>query len=195
MRDRALSLPTAWPHNATRGQGAGLPAARRLAPTPQRAQQMRQRALAPGVPAAGVPGDRVSGAHRARRWWGEAYRPAHVVAVSGPAYVWRAGRPQQVQTILAALAAEGGGRVRAGAGAKGPRWSDWPWRALAAPRQPPWRRGLWVRWRLRAPTELPASVGCAPPVTVRATGVQGAGRRWTLERCFAEAQGEVGREQ
>jgi hypothetical protein len=47
---------------------------------------------------------------------------AYVMAVSGKADVWRAGRQHQVKSILAALVTEGWEWLSAGDGAKGPRW-------------------------------------------------------------------------
>ena len=156
---------------------------------------MLQRAFDHGVPAAWVTGDSVYGDNRSLRLWLEEHRHAHVLAVSGKEYVWRAGRHQQVKTLLAALAAEGWCRLRAGDGAKGPRWYDWTWLPLAAPLQPHWRRWLLVRRSLSAPTELTAYVVLAPQVTVLATVVQVAGSRWPVERCFDAATGEGGLEQ
>jgi len=52
-----------------------------------------------------------------------------------------------------------------------------------------------VRRSLSDPTELTAYVVFAPQVTVLATVVQVAGSRWTVERCFEEAKGEVGLDQ
>jgi len=195
MLDRELYLPTEWTNNATRCKGAGIPAARRFATKPQLAQQMLQRAFDHGVLAAWVTGDSVYGDNRSLRLWLEEHRHAHVLAVSGKEYVWRAGRQQQVKTILAALAAEGWCRLSAGDGAKGPRWYDWTWLSLAAPLQPHWRRWLLVRRSLSDPTELTAYVVFAPHVTVLETVVQVAGSRWTIERCFEEAKGEVGLDQ
>ena len=85
--------------------------------------------------------------------------------------------------------------MSAGDGAKGPRWYDWRWLPLATPLQPAWRRWLLVRRSLSDPTELTAYVVFAPHGTVLATVVQVAGSRWTVERCFEEAKGEVGLEQ
>jgi SRSO17 transposase len=195
MLDRELYLPTEWTNNATRCKGAGIPAERRFATKPQLAQQMLQRAFDHGVPAAWVTGDSVYGDNRSLRLWLEAHRHAHVLAVSGKEYVWRAGRQQQVKTLLAALAAEGWYRLSAGDGAKGPRWYDWTWLPLAAPLQPHWRRWLLVRRSLSDPTELTAYVVFAPHGTVLETVVQVAGSRWTVERCFEEAKGEVGLDQ
>jgi SRSO17 transposase len=195
LLDRELSLPKEWPNDATRGQGAGLPTERLFATKPPRAQQRLKRAFAQGVPAAWVTGDCVYGDNRSLRRWFEEHRHAHVLAVSGQAYVWRAGRHQQVKPILAALAAAGWSRLSAGDGAKGPRWYDWTGLPLAAPLQLHWRRWLLGRRSLSDPTELTAYVGFAPPGTVLATVVQVAGRRWTVEQCFEEAKGEVGLDQ
>ena len=68
-------------------------------------------------------------------------------------------------------------------------------RSLATPWPPHWRRWLLVRRSLRDPTELTAYVVCAPHAVALATVVQVAGSRWTVERCFAEAKGEVGLDQ
>ena len=46
-----------------------------------------------------------------------------------------------------------------------------------------------------APTELTAYVVFAPHAVALATVVQVAGSRWTVERCFEEAKGEVGLDQ
>jgi SRSO17 transposase len=156
---------------------------------------MLKRAFDHGVPAAWVTGDSVYGDNRSLRLWLEEHRHAHVLAVSGKEYVWRAGRQQQVKTLLAALAVEGWCRLSAGDGAKGPRWYDWLWLPLAAPLQPHWCRWLLVRRSVSDPTELTAYVVFAPQVTVLATVVQVAGSRWTVERCFEEAKGEVGLDQ
>jgi SRSO17 transposase len=100
-----------------------------------------------------------------------------------------------VKTILTTLAAEGWCRLSAGDGTKGPRWDDWMWLPLATPWQPRWRRWLLVRRSLRDPTALTASVVFAPPTAALATVGQVAGSRWTVERCFEEAKGEVGLDQ
>ena len=106
---------------------------------------------------------------------------AHVLAVSGKAYVWRAGRQHQVKTLLAALEAEGWCRVRAGDGAQGPRWYDWCWWPWAAPLRSAWHRWLLVRRRVSDPTELTAYVVFAPEATALETVVQVAGSRWPIE--------------
>jgi SRSO17 transposase len=118
-----------------------------------------------------------------------------VLAVSGKAYLWQAGQQHQVTTLLATLTPDGWARLRAGDGTTGPRWYDWRWLALAAPRQLHWRRWRVVRRSLHDPTELTASIVCAPRATVLETVVQVAGRRWTIAQCFEEAKGDVGLDQ
>jgi hypothetical protein len=111
-------------------------------------------------------------------------------AVSGQEYVWVDGR--QVKPRLAALAEEGWRRLRAGDGAKGPRWDAWRWRPLAAPLAPGWCRWLLVRRRLNDPTDLTAYMVFAPQATTLEEVVPVAGSRWTIERGFEAAKGEVG---
>jgi SRSO17 transposase len=192
LLDRELSLPQEWMNDPERCQGAGIPADRLFATQPQLARQMLQRAFDAQVPAAWGTGDSVYGDDRRLRVWLEEHERAYVLAVTGKEYVWRAGRQQQGKTILATLATEGWHRMSAGDGTKGPRWYDWMWLPLAAPWQPDWRRWLLVRRSLSAPTALTAYVVFAPQATTLATIVPVAGSRWTVERCFEEAKGEVG---
>ncbi len=195
LLDCALYLPQAWTNDSARCERAGVPEKQPLATKPQLARQLLTRAFDARVPMAWVTGDSVYGNDRRLRVWLEEQEHAYVMAVSGQEYVWRAGRQYQVKGILAALATEGWARLSAGDGAKGPRWDDWMGLSLAAPWQPDWRRWLLVRRSLSDPTELTAYVVFAPHETTLATVVQVAGSRWTIERCFEEAKGEVGLDQ
>jgi SRSO17 transposase len=192
LRDRERSLPAEWTTDRARCQQAGLPADRGFATKPALAQEMLPRTLAAGVPARWVTGDRVDGDDRRLRLWLDAQPQAPVLAVSGKAYVWLDVRPRQVKTILAALPTEGWPRLRAGEGAKGPRWDDWRWLPVAEPLEPNWRRWLLVRRRVSASQDLPADVVLAPQETPLAEVVRVAGTRWTLAQLFDAAQGEVG---
>jgi SRSO17 transposase len=192
LLDRELYVPQAWTNDRERCRKAGIPAARRLATKPQLAQQMLARAFAAGVPARWVTGDRVYGADRRLRMWLEAQPQAYVLAVSGQAYVWVDEQPRHVKSILAALPEAGWTRLSAGDGAKGPRWYDWRWLALADPLEPGWRRWLLVRRRVSTPTELTAYVVFARQETMLAEVVRVAGTRWTIESCCEAAKGEVG---
>jgi SRSO17 transposase len=131
LLDRELSLPKAWADDRDRCRQVGIPEDRRCATTPQLAQRMRARAFAAGVPATWVTGDRVYGDDRRLRLWLESCPQAHVLAVSGKEYVWLNWPQRRVKTILATLPDEGWTRLRAGDGAKGPRWYAWRWRPLA----------------------------------------------------------------
>lgn len=195
LLDCALYLPQAWTNDSARCERAGVPEKQPFATKPQLARQLLTRAFDARVPMAWVTGDSVYGNDRRLRVWLEEQDHAYVMAVSGQEYVWRAGRQYQVKHILAALETEGWSRLSAGDGAKGPRWYDWMWLPLAAPWQPDWRRWLLVRRSLSDPTELTAYVVFAPHETTLATVVQVAGSRWTIEKCFEEAKGEVGLDQ
>lgn len=192
LLDRELYVPQEWTNDRDRCRKAGIPEARRFATKPQLAQQMLVRAFAAGVPARWVTGDRVYGADRRLRMWLEAQPQAYVLAVSGQAYVWVDEQQRQVKSILAALPEAGWTRLSAGDGAKGPRWYDWRWLALADPLEPGWRRWLLVRRRVSTPTELTAYVVLARQETMLAEVVRVAGTRWTIESCFEAAKGEVG---
>jgi SRSO17 transposase len=195
LLDRELYLPKAWTDDPARCRQAGIPAERQFATKPQLAQHMLQRALAAGGPGRWVTGDSVYRNDRRLRVWLEAQPQASVLAVSGQAYVWRGWQPRQVNTLLATLPEDRGTRWRAGDGAKGPRWYNWQWLPLADPVDPPWRRWLLGRRRLSTPTERTASVVCAPQATALEAVVRVAGSRWTMERSFEAAKGEVGLDQ
>lgn len=192
LLDRELYVPQEWTNDRDRCRKAGIPEARRFATKPQLAQQMLVRAFAAGVPARWVTGDRVYGADRRLRMWLEAQPQAYGLAVSGQAYVWVDEQQRQVKSILAALPEAGWTRLSAGDGAKGPRWYDWRWLALADPLEPGWRRWLLVRRSVSTPTELTAYVVFARQETMLAEVVRVAGTRWTIESCFEAAKGEVG---
>jgi SRSO17 transposase len=192
LLDRELYLPKEWTDDCVRCQQAGIPTDRPFATKPQLARQMLDRTLAAGVPAQWVTGDSVYGGDRRLRQWLEAQPHAYVLAVSGQEYVWLSGQQRQVKTILAALPEEGGTRLSAGDGAKGPRWYEWRWLPLAVPLEPGWHRWLLVRRRLSEPVELTAYVVFGRQVTTLEEVVRVAGSRWTIESGFEAAKGEVG---
>ena len=121
-RDRERSLPQEWTDDRERCRQAGLPEGRRVATKPPLAQLMLARAFAAGVPAHWVTGDSICGHNRRLRLGLAAQPQAYVLAVSGQEYVWLHGRQRQVTTLVATLPADGWTRLRAGDGAKGPRW-------------------------------------------------------------------------
>ena len=143
LLDRELYLPQAWTDDWERCRQVGMPEDRHLATKPQLAQPMLARALAAGVPATWVTGDRVYGENRPWRQWLEAQPQAYVLAVSGKAYVGLGAQPRQVNTLLASWPVEGWTRLSGGDGAKGPRRYDWRWVSLADPVAPPGAAGCW----------------------------------------------------
>ena len=195
LLDRELYLPKEWTDDPARCRQVGIPEDRRFATKPQLAQQMLARAFAAGVPATWVTGDSVYGEDRRLRVWLESCPQAYVLAVSGKEYVWLDWHQRQVKTILATLPGEGWTRLRAGDGAKGPRWYAWRWLPLAEPLEPGWRRWLLVRRGLGDPSALTAYVVFAPQDTPLEEVVRVAGTRWTIESCFEAAKSEVGLDQ
>jgi SRSO17 transposase len=195
LLDRELYLPKEWTDDPARCRQVGIPEDRRFATKPKLAQQMLARAFAAGVPATWVTGDSVYGDDRRLRVWLESCPQAYVLAVSGKEYVWLNWHQRQVKTILATLPDEGWTRLRAGDGAKGPRWYAWRWLPLAEPLEPGWRRWLLVRRSLGDPSGLTAYVVFAPQDTPLEEVVRVAGTRWTIESCFEAAKSEVGLDQ
>jgi SRSO17 transposase len=195
LLDRELYLPEAWTNDHARCQQAGIPEDQRFATKPTLAKQMLQRTLAAGAPAQWVTGDSVYGDDRRLRTWLESRPQAYVLAVSGKEYVWLDWQQRRVSAILAAMPDDGWSRLRAGEGAKGPRWFDWRWLPLAAPLEPGWRRWLLIRRRAREPTDVAAYVVFAPEGTPLEEVVRVASRRWTIESCFEAAKSEVGLDQ
>src|SRR5215471_5776310 len=113
---------------------AGIPPERAFTTKPALARGMLEQALQAGVAARWVTGDSVYGENRRLRMWLEEDAHTYVLAVSGKEYVWLGWQQQQVTTVLTALPTDGWTRHSAGAGATGPRWYDWDWLPLAAPR-------------------------------------------------------------
>jgi SRSO17 transposase len=192
LLDRELYLPQEWTTDRARCRQAGIPDERGFATKPQLAQQMLARAVGAGVPAKWVTGDSVYGADRRLRRWLEGQPQASVLAVSGKEYVGLSWQQRRVNTILAALPADGWTRLSAGEGAKGPRWYDWRWLPLAEPQEPGWCRWLLGRRSVSAPQELQAYVVFALQQTALTEVVRVAGTRWTIESGFEAAKGEVG---
>jgi SRSO17 transposase len=194
--DRDLYLPKSWTDDRARCRAAGIPDAVAFQTKPQLAQAMLQRAVDGGVPVRWVTADCVYGADPGLRQWLEAHPVAYVLAVRKDTYlavahatgVWRRG----VETLAAAVPADGWQRLSAGAGSKGPRWYDWAQVPLAEPAPAGWTLWLLVRRSLRDPTQLAYYRVYAPAETTLTTIVTVAGTRWTVEECLETGKGEVG---
>lgn len=82
LLDRALYLPESWTNDRWRCCQVGVPHEVEFATKPELAQQMLQRAVEAGVPAAWVTGESVYGGHSGLRNWLEARPLAYVLALS-----------------------------------------------------------------------------------------------------------------
>jgi SRSO17 transposase len=198
--DRALYLPEEWCEDRPRCQAAGIPDDVPFHTKPVLAQQMLERALDAGVPAAWVTADEVYGGNRRLRMWLEEHEQPFVLAVKSSEplfYFGIPGRSQpQAATIAAALPAEAWQVLSAGAGSKGPREYRWAWVDLARLGWPGWRHALLVRERLtpneKGEYERAYYVVFAPARATLQDVVRVAGTRWAIEQGFEAAKQEVG---
>jgi SRSO17 transposase len=193
--DRELYLPEEWADDPTRREEAGIPDDVTFQTKPELAQQMLERALAAGVPAAWVTGDEVYGGARRLRLWLEAQRQPFVLAIKRSEPLWvltgRGPLEQRADTI----APRDWTCLSAGDGAKGPRLYDWARVPIRPLREPGWEHWLLVRRSLADPEDVAHYVCFAPDGTPLEALVRVAGTRWTIESCIEEAKGEVGLDQ
>ena len=165
-----LVPPTSWPEDAGRRQRTGIVPQAGFAPQPELTQVMLGRAVALGVPASWVAGDRVYGDARRLRRWLEGCQKAYVLAVSGKERVGLQGSGQRwVKSVLAGLDEGAWQRLSVASGGKGPRLYDWQCVRLMAPALAGWRHCLLVRRSLTAEQTLTACAVFAPSQTDLAT--------------------------
>jgi hypothetical protein len=124
--------------------------------------------------------------------WLETVPKAYVMAISGKERVTKNWHTHRVSSFLKTPPAEGGERLSAGDGAKGPRLYDWVRIPLSVPLHEGWSHWLLLRRSISDPTDLCAYVCFAPNETILEVLVQVAERRWTIEACVEAAKGEVG---
>ncbi len=198
--DRELYLPKEWCEDRPRCRAAGVPDTVPFRTKPVLAQQMLERALDAGVPAAWVTGDEVYGSNRRLRMWLEARRQPFVLAVRSTEALLRYDaeglRQPHAATIAAALPADAWQVLSAGAGTKGARTSRWAWTDLFRLGWPGWRHALLVRERLTPNAdgehERAYYVVFAPKRATLEDVVRVAGTRWAIESSFEAAKQEVG---
>ena len=198
--DRELYLPEEWCDDRPRCRAAGIPDTVPFRTKPVLAQEMLERALAAGVPAAWVTGDEVYGSNRRLRMALEKRGQPFVLAVRSTEALFYFGLPGKAQphaaTIAAALPADAWQQLSAGAGTKGPRDSRWAWTDLARRGWPGWRHALLVRERLtpnaEGEHERAYYVVFAPEAATLPEVVRVAGARWAIEASFEAAKQEVG---
>jgi SRSO17 transposase len=188
--DRALYLPKSWTGDENRRQEAAVPDELGFATKPQLAQQMIERALDAGAPAAWAAGDEVYGDNPKLRAALEARGLGYVLAVSCTHRVPTAAGPQRADHLARKIPRQAWQKLSAGRGAKGHRWYDWALVAITTG-SPAGHQHLLVR-RNRATGEL-AYYRCYSPCPVPlSTLVRVAGSRWTVEETFQNSKGLAG---
>lgn len=190
--DRALYLPKEWAGDAGRRAEAGVPPGVRFATKGQLAKAMLARAFAAEVPAAWVTGDEVYGDDgHLRRWLEEQWRP-YMLAVSRSHRVWRQGRQERIDRLVADLPAEAWVTLSAGEGSQGPRLYDWAWGHLPYVTASGMAQWVLVRRSLSDPSDLAYYRAYGPEDTPVEELVRVAGTRWIIEESFERAKGAVG---
>jgi SRSO17 transposase len=195
--DRALFVPREWFADRDRCRRAGIPDESTHRTKPQFAQEMLERALDAGVPAAWVTGDEVYGSDGKLRRALEARGQAYVLAVRSnestttwPPY----GPPGQIRTaaVAAAVSAAAWQRLSCGEGVHGPRWYDWAVQPLRPALRDGWVHAVLLRRHPERRDELAYYLVYAPQDTSLAEMVHAAGARWTIDDTFKLAKGQVG---
>jgi SRSO17 transposase len=190
--DRELYLPQEWVRDSARRGEAGVPSAVTFATKPELARQMLARAFAAGVPASWVSWDDFYWDDGAVRLWLVAGNHPYVLAVSSHHPVWRAGRQERADQLIAALPAEAWAPLSAGTGSQGERLYDWACSQLAYASAPGTTHWLLARRSLSDPAEVAYYRVFASADTPVATMVRVAGMRWAIEASFEDAKGTVG---
>jgi SRSO17 transposase len=192
LLDRELYLPKEWAADADRRTEAGIPEAVTFVTKPQLAERVLRRAWRLGVKAAWVAADAVYGNDGKCRRFLEANRQPYVLAVQSNQQLWDGAARARVDAIAAGWPAGVWHRASAGAGAKGPRWSDWAVRAFGPVDERGWQLWLLVRRHREKADERAYDLGRGPADTPWRELVRVAGSRWAVEECFERAQGECG---
>jgi SRSO17 transposase len=190
--DRKLYLPKSWAEDPHRCQKAGVPAEVGFCTKPQLARQMLQRAFQARLPIKWVTADSVYGSDRRLRMWLENRKQAYVLAVSAQESICIGWEMYRVRELATRTPEDSWKLLSCGNGAKGPRKYEWVRYLLNCPDLPDWERWLLIRRHLTEKDNYAYYIAYAPKETSLESLVQVAGTRWTVEKCFQEAKGEVG---
>ena len=140
--------------------------------------------------------DTVYGTARGLRGWLEERGCHYVMAVTGTHGVYHEGRQRQARTLAEYLPEESWVRASAGKGSKGERLYDWACVKLPEPEPTDAGNGagrwLLMRRNIDDPSELAYYLAYGPKETPAEELIRVAGRRWAIEDCFEQAEGEVG---
>ncbi len=191
--DRELYLPQSWAEDRDRCRAAGIPDEIEFATKPRLAQAMIGRALAAGVPFAWFTADEVYGQAKYLQAWLEDRDVSYVLAIRRSDTLTTPVGEQRADALIAAAPPRAWQRLSAGAGAHGPRESDW---ARIPVRTGAWRpgRGHWLlaRRSLSDPDDIAYYACYGPRRSTVADLAWIAGSRWHIEECFQQAKGEAG---
>jgi SRSO17 transposase len=191
--DRRLYLPESWTQDPLRCQKSGIPASETFATKPELARQMLEHVFqTQSQSIKWVTADTVYGGNRRLRAWLEEQKKAYVLAVSIQESVSMKQGCYQVQEWADQTPETAWQCISSGQGSKGPREYDWVRYALEDPLTQGWKRWLLIRRHREKKEDVSYYLVYAPSSTSLERLVQVAGTRWTIERCFQEAKGEVG---
>lgn len=194
--DRALYLPKSWTDDPDRCDGAGIPQGQRgFATKPTLANQLIDRAVDAGVPAAWVAGDEVYGADPRLRAAIRTHGLGYVMAIAANRRVATDAGQVRVDALPGLIPPRAWQRHSAGAGAHGPRMYSWAWvRLLAEDDTDPGVHHLLIRRNDTTGEHAYLRCYSPRPVPLR-TLVTVAGQRWRIEESFQTAKGLVGLDQ
>jgi SRSO17 transposase len=192
--DAELYVPKEWVGDPERAMRAGIPPERRatVSTKGQLAVVMLQRALAGGMPFSYVAGDEVYGRSPDLRQAIEAAERGYVLEV-GCDFRLEPHRADEHRDMVPRR----GWQLRSqGAGAKGMRYHQWAWVALDSRDCPDgWRRSLLIRRGRDSEDEYAYFLCYHRRGASLAELVDVAGRRWSVEECFAVIKSEAGYDQ
>lgn len=192
--DAELYVPKDWIEDGARAARAGIPPERRerVVTKGQLAAAMLARAIAAGMPFAYTAGDEVYGRSPDLRAAIEQASRGYVLEV-GCDFRIEAKRADEHRDLISAR----GWQLRSqGPGAKGLRFHQWAWIAIdSRDCAEGWRRSLLIR-RDRETDDQYAYFLCYHRQGASlAELVDVAGRRWSVEECFAVIKSEAGYDQ